>query len=434
MGHPRMVPGPAGRWSQTTANHTRPASFATSEAQPTVIIAPMTERGLPVVDGAPACPFVAFEDDRDARAASPDHRHRCYAEVRPAPRALAHQEAYCLSSAFPVCPTFQDWARREAAQARGGSATSPAGAGTGAGTAAGAAAGAAAAAAGAAAAAAGARSAADAAPDDAGDASSQRNPPRPWSAPPPWAGDPRTAGGGGLSGSMADRLAAGEPIAEAESAEALAAGAGAAALPPAITPDARPPRPARPSPPPDADDMAGRPVPQMARPAAQNRRPVMPIDPDAPSWERPRRMEAYPSLRARVGLPTISPPPMLLGIVAVALAAVALFFLPSLIGLGGPDATGTPGPSSVASAGPSASVEPTSTPAPTQQIYVVQSGDTLSGIAQRYGTTLEALRAANPQITNVDEIKIGDEIIIPATIPTQIPDAGSPSPAASTAP
>ena len=49
---------------------------------------------------------------------SPDHRHRCYAEVQPAPRALAHQEAYCLSSAFPVCPTFQDWARREAAQAR----------------------------------------------------------------------------------------------------------------------------------------------------------------------------------------------------------------------------------------------------------------------------------------------------------------------------
>src|SRR5262245_28507932 len=78
----------------------------------------MTERGLPIVDGAPACPFVAFEDDRDERASSPDHRHRCYAEARPAPRALAHQEAYCLSSAFPVCPTFQDWARREAAHSR----------------------------------------------------------------------------------------------------------------------------------------------------------------------------------------------------------------------------------------------------------------------------------------------------------------------------
>src|SRR6478609_639448 len=77
----------------------------------------MSERGVPP-DGAPACPFVAFEDDRDGRATVPDHRHRCFAEPRPAPRALAHQEAYCLSSAFPVCPTFQDWARREAAAAR----------------------------------------------------------------------------------------------------------------------------------------------------------------------------------------------------------------------------------------------------------------------------------------------------------------------------
>jgi hypothetical protein len=78
----------------------------------------MTERGLPIVDGAPACPFVAFDDDRDERSTSPDHRHRCYAESPPAPRALAHQEAYCLASAFPVCPTFQDWARREAARTR----------------------------------------------------------------------------------------------------------------------------------------------------------------------------------------------------------------------------------------------------------------------------------------------------------------------------
>ena len=71
------------------------------------------------MDGAPACPFVAFGDDREGRSTSPDHRHRCFAESPPAPRAVAHQEAYCLSSAFPVCPTFQDWARREAAHARG---------------------------------------------------------------------------------------------------------------------------------------------------------------------------------------------------------------------------------------------------------------------------------------------------------------------------
>src|SRR5687768_1013149 len=83
----------------------------------------MTDRGLPNADASPACPFVAFEDERDERADRPDHRHRCYAEAEPAPRALAHQAAYCLSSAFPVCPVFQDWARREAAHARPGSTT-----------------------------------------------------------------------------------------------------------------------------------------------------------------------------------------------------------------------------------------------------------------------------------------------------------------------
>jgi nucleoid-associated protein YgaU len=62
------------------------------------------------------CPFVAFADDRDFRADQPDNRHRCYAEPRPAPRALAHQARFCLSPGFTSCPTFQDWAVREAAR------------------------------------------------------------------------------------------------------------------------------------------------------------------------------------------------------------------------------------------------------------------------------------------------------------------------------
>ena len=104
----------------------------------------MTEQGLPIADGAPACPFVAFQDDRDERATSPDARHRCYAELRPAPRAHAHQDAYCLSSAFALCPTFQDWARREGARISGSAARG-------------------------------------ADPDEP-----QRNPKRAWQAPPPW--------------------------------------------------------------------------------------------------------------------------------------------------------------------------------------------------------------------------------------------------------
>jgi LysM repeat protein len=66
-------------------------------------------------EGHAACPFVAFEDDRDHRADSPDYRHRCFAAAEPEPRALPHQERFCLSAAFAACPIFLDWARQEAA-------------------------------------------------------------------------------------------------------------------------------------------------------------------------------------------------------------------------------------------------------------------------------------------------------------------------------
>ena len=66
-------------------------------------------------EGHAACPFVAFEDDRDHRADDPDYRHRCFAAAEPEPRALPHQERFCLSAAFAQCPIFLDWARQEAA-------------------------------------------------------------------------------------------------------------------------------------------------------------------------------------------------------------------------------------------------------------------------------------------------------------------------------
>ncbi|MGD0862198.1 MAG: LysM peptidoglycan-binding domain-containing protein [Candidatus Limnocylindrales bacterium] len=68
-------------------------------------------------EGRAACPFIAFEDDRDHRADHPDYRHRCFAAADAAgePRALPHQERFCLSAAFAQCPIFLDWARQEAA-------------------------------------------------------------------------------------------------------------------------------------------------------------------------------------------------------------------------------------------------------------------------------------------------------------------------------
>lgn len=53
-------------------------------------------------------------------------------------------------------------------------------------------------------------------------------------------------------------------------------------------------------------------------------------------------------------------------------------------------------------------------------VYVVKSGDTLSGIASRFGTTVQKILAANPSITNANLIYVGQRI--------NIPDGNSPTP------
>ncbi|MBM4409685.1 MAG: hypothetical protein FJ038_14075, partial [Chloroflexi bacterium] len=75
----------------------------------------MTERGYSL-GVALACPFVAFDDERDERSDRPSPRHRCYAETPPSTPAREHQEQHCLSAGFAGCPVFQIWARREAAR------------------------------------------------------------------------------------------------------------------------------------------------------------------------------------------------------------------------------------------------------------------------------------------------------------------------------
>lgn len=47
-----------------------------------------------------------------------------------------------------------------------------------------------------------------------------------------------------------------------------------------------------------------------------------------------------------------------------------------------------------------------------QTTYTVQEGDSLLGIAQQFGVTVEALMAAN-NISNADLLRVGDELIIP---------------------
>ena len=426
----------------------------------------MTERGTQIVNPARACPFVAFVDERDERSTVPDHRHRCYAEEVPAPRALAHQEAYCLSSNFPVCPTFQDWAKREAAQARDvpGGATLAGGAGLSAAS--------------------GLFPETVVDRDDDDLAGRERR--REWAAPPAWrseddddvAGElppfspPATTLGGpsaatsasavspavvppagsasssipaGLSGSLADRMAGGrdEEIAtpgtrrdwedanrawgEATRAKiddvdewgddtgqidraALVGGAAAASGAVAGRRDATGwPREDR--------DAAGRTV--MEREAV------------APSWERPKRFEAYPALRSRRGLPVV---PLVIGLIVIALAALLLFKLPEFLGVGAPATTASPSPSGVITTTPEPTT-PTSSagasvaPGPTATTYKVQPGDTMTKIANKFSVPLQELIDANKDtVPNPSNLLVGQTLIIPAVAPTTLPDAGTQAP------
>jgi hypothetical protein len=441
----------------------------------------MTERGLPSAEGSPACPFVAFEDDRDQRADRPDHRHRCFADTEPAPRALAHQEAYCLSSAFPVCPVFQEWARREAARAThvAGMAADPADGDAGPG---------------------GSmphdtddalassRDEADA-PDDADgvedawgvpsddtpiEEGPRRNPPRDWAAPPPWAGGaggqgraggagarggepdiaaeflaPRSGEGMGLAGSAADRLAGGDsgrpvssrsgtgpplpPIPDSPAAPADPELAGLVGVGRTVSARSGPSRPTT-----SHVDLDPSERPPTRRPAVSSTRDrdrqrerdrevaERSRAHDGPSWERQRRFEAYPTIKTRAGLSGVALPRAVILFGALVVAAIALFFLPALLGVGGRDPAATARPSTsapVATASPSA----TPIPEPTAQTYTIKAGDTLSKIARDNGLTLEQLRDANPEITNPNLIAVGDVIIIPVPPPDEV-DGGEASP------
>ena len=464
------------------------------------------------MEGSPACPFIAYEDERDERSAEPDHAHRCYAEVRPAPRALAHQEAYCLSSAFPVCPTFQAWARRESAQAR---ATANANAVAGAGAAASGAAMTAAGAGGAGttpvgpgqdgrdeAATAAGRTASSSGPSTGGSSSGddshdragddrrepsdaefdqdldedgiadRRNPPRDWAAPPPWASGAAAGaaatGVGGVSarpadasqapGFLASRTSEGQGLA-GSSADRLAGGASAADLlaPTDVTPPPAPVVPSRAPSAPADPELAGLvggaaawspgPVESSTQPppGRSSKRPAVsstrartadrnvdrtPVQ-SGPAWEKARRYEAYPTIRTRTGMPNIPRVVLLAG--ALGIAALALFFLPALLGMGGkgtPAASATPPASAALESGsPTASVAAP----PSSQVYVVKSGDNFTKIAKKFGLTVEQLKAANPQIKDINKIAVGDQINIPAP-PSDVVPGASPTASAVASP
>jgi LysM repeat protein len=72
---------------------------------------------------------------------------------------------------------------------------------------------------------------------------------------------------------------------------------------------------------------------------------------------------------------------------------------------------------------PTAAPAPTTAPSSGTTTYTVQRGDTLYSIARRYGTTVEAIAAANG-IANPSRIRVGQTLTIPG-------GTGSPAPAPS---
>ncbi len=76
-----------------------------------------------------------------------------------------------------------------------------------------------------------------------------------------------------------------------------------------------------------------------------------------------------------------------------------------------PTPTATPIPTLTATPPPSA--EPTPTPAPTPLVHRVRRGETLTGIAERYSVTIEAIRKANG-LQDPNLIVVGQLLVIPA--------------------
>lgn len=69
---------------------------------------------------------------------------------------------------------------------------------------------------------------------------------------------------------------------------------------------------------------------------------------------------------------------------------------------------------------PVAAQEPTPDATPEPPVYVVQPGDTLFQIAQRFGTTVEAIVAAN-DIADPSLIEVGQKLMIPTMQPELVP-------------
>ena len=409
----------------------------------------VTQRGELFGESPQACPFIALELDRDRRSDRPDYRHRCFAEPTPQPRAIAHQEQYCLSPDFAACPIFQGWAMRAAAkpvpvpQGYEGRARSTDPSST---------------------------------PTPAGAQPPAPNQPSlpdvPPIAPQPGETWPK------------DTFA---PAADAGAPSQLRAFEAPSGTKPAASPrfadsepDFAPPAPtvasvwaSSPGVPESTDEppvpgfLSGRSErPATQRPRASRATPSAPSasPKDAPYKETVGREDLVPSweLTRKYGADVtdhhrrddvgdgggVSGGGDRFGGIVTAIAVIAILalgvagviFLPGL--LAGKAPTASPSPTFVAGVptdsglaslpfptstlvtpAPTPVITPVPTPEATAHTYKVKSGDTLGKIARKFGVSVDDIRAVNPQITNPDDIFVGEVITIPQPAATEAPSA-----------
>jgi LysM repeat protein len=346
--------------------------------------------------GPKVCPFVALADDRDRRADGPDPRNRCYAEPHPRQRDEAYQASYCYSARFADCGVFLGWAARNAAEPAyvvpgptpGGSEPWPGPAGDQGGEA-------------------GALAAGAGAVD---------------------AGVPPDGGGAVIrgSGETLDWVSASAwadvPAAEAEADEGGDEDVGAEALPGAEGPSE-----------PGSEGASGRsgeaggaeptrgPRVPAALPMRRRRRPQAPIRTrGSGEWFYSDPPDRQPLVRRRFAVA----PPVALGALGLLVVAIVVFLLPGLLGssdpgLVGAAASGSPAaterpatPRPAATRAPDESEPATPEPTPTIREYRVRAGDTLSGIASRFGVRQQVLQCRN-LIRNANLLSIGQVLTIP---------------------
>lgn len=70
---------------------------------------------------------------------------------------------------------------------------------------------------------------------------------------------------------------------------------------------------------------------------------------------------------------------------------------------------------------PPLSPTPVPQPTPAPRRHKVEAGDTLFGLARRYGTTIEAIMAANGFTDRNRTLRVGEELVIPPPSPTPTP-------------